>query len=109
MKSCVRSLLRWRSPDQSKGFNVSSQVGLGLVFSLLNVDCIFNKSKKSGGNLEYDIYVHSFCAFGYCPYVSLQHLIRVFFRETCQAEKGVLEQKLEDSKKEVPLQHCMSD
>ena len=36
-------------------------------------------------------------------------LIPVFFRETCQAEKGVLEQKLEDSKKEVPLQHCMSD
>ncbi len=32
-------------------------------------------------------------------------MIPVFFRDICQAEKGTLEQKMEDLKKEVPLQH----
>lgn len=102
-------MLRWRSRDQSKGFNVSSQVALGMVFSLFKMWIAFLSQQKSGGNLEYDIYV---CTLILCIWLSIfipSAFDSVFFRETCQAEKGVLEQKLEDSKKEVPLQHCMSD
>lgn len=111
MKSCGRSLLRWRSRDQSKGSIVSSQVGLGLVFSLFRMWSVSLISPTKIWRKSWLCHL--------IIYIDFVHLVisicipsafdSVFFSETCQAEKGVLEQKLEDSKKEVPLQHCMSD